>query len=387
VKVTYLTIGEASAGVSKKLNDKAESLREVGLNVHLVIVGADENITSNTITRLKVDQSLSQKIGKFFILWRFSVMLEQLTFYKAAFKWVRSHPADVILFRYPVSDFFLWWFMVRCRERVIFEYNTIEIRELNLRRSKSFYYQYFYWSERIFGKMVRSRSSGVIGVTPEITNYQSKLAGEKIPTTSISNGINVERVTQHRDLKFDGSELAIVLLSGSQAQWHGVDILLRSLSKVSDDCRINCFLAGQITQEQQEYARKLPNVTVLPSQFGANLDRLMDQCHIGIGTLGFESSFLTQACPLKVREYWARGIPFVIAYEDADLIGNIEMQPFFLRLEVKDGFVDLNKVIGFAKKLYASSNVASQLRELATRQIDYKVKARQYVSFINSLTK
>jgi hypothetical protein len=385
VKVTYLTIGEASAGVSKKLKDKTESLREAGLDVHLVLVGADKNVTSDTITQLEVNQSLSQKIGRLFFLWRFSVMFEQRALYKAALKWIRSHPADVILFRYPVSDFFLWWFMLRCRQRIVFEYNTIEITELNLRRATSFYYRYFYWSERIFGKWVRSRSSGIIGVTPEIANYQSNMMGGKIPTTSISNGINVERVTPHRDLKFDGSDLTIVLLAGSQAQWHGVDILLRSLSKVTGDCQIKCFLAGQITEQQREHALNLPNVTVLPGQYGADLDRLMDQCHIGIGTLGFESSFLTQACPLKVREYWARGIPFVIAYEDADLIDNFEMQPFFLRLEVKDGVIGLNEVIDFAKKLYTSENVSFRLRELAARQIDYRVKAMQYVSFINSL--
>ena len=77
----------------------------------------------------------------------------------------------------------------------------------------------------------------------------------------------------------------------------------------------------------------------------------------------------------------------MISYEDADLINNTEMQPFFLRLEVKNGIIDMNEVIGFAKKLYASGNVALQLRELAIRQIDYRVKAMQYVSFINSLPK
>lgn len=387
MKVTYLTIGEASAGVSKKLKDKTDSLREAGLNVHLVIVGADKNLTSHAVTQLHVNQTLSQKTGRLFFLWRLSIVFEQWALYKSALSWVRAHPSDVILFRYPVSDVFLWWFTIKCKQRIVFEYNTIELVELNLRRHGSFYYQYFYWCERIFGKVVRSSSSGIIGVTQEIVDYQSKLVDGKIPSVSISNGINVERVKQHDDLKFDGSELAIVLLAGSQAQWHGVDILLRSLSEATGDCQIKCFLAGQITQEQQEHALKLPNVTVLPWQFGHDLDRLADQCHIGIGTLGFESSFLTQACPLKVREYWARGIPFVISYEDTDLINNTEMQPFFLRLEVKNGIIDMNEVIGFAKKLYASGNVALQLRELAIRQIDYRVKAMQYVSFINSLPK
>ncbi len=385
MKVTYLTIGEASAGVSKKLRDKTASLRQAGLDVHLVMLGSDRNELDAYVSRVQVDQLLAHKVGKLFFLWRLAVFFEQWALYRSALHWVRTHPADLILFRYPVGDFFLWWFLHRCSQRVVFEYNTIELAELKLRKSASFYYQYFYWSERIFGKAVRIRSAGIIGVTPEITQYQSAMAGGRVPSISISNGINVERVKQRAGGDFDGTELRMVLLSGSQAQWHGVDILLKSLEEVKNECKITCYIAGQITKEQEEHARRIENVVVLPPQYGDDLDRLMDQCHLGIGTLGFETSFLTQACPLKVREYWARGIPFVIAYEDADLIHATEMQPFFLRVQIKNGTMPLNDVIEFAKKLYGSGNVTSKLRELAIQQIDYKVKAKQYVSFLHSL--
>jgi hypothetical protein len=385
VKVTYLTIGEASAGVSKKLRDKTASLRQAGLDAHLVILGTEKNELDAHVSRVQVNQSLAHKVGKLFFLWRLSVFFEQWALYRAALNWVQAHPADLILFRYPVGDFFLWRFLHCCPQRVVFEYNTIELAELKLRKSASFYYQYFYWSERIFGKAVRVRSAGIIGVTPEITEYQSKLAGGAIPSIAISNGINVERVKQRAGADFDGTELRIVLLSGSQAQWHGVDILLKSLEEVKNECKIICYIAGQITKEQEERARRIQNVIVLPPQYGEDLDKLMDQCHLGIGTLGFETSFLTQACPLKVREYWARGIPFVIAYEDADLIQNTEMQPYFLRVQIENGTIRLNEVIDFAKKVYAAGNVSIRLRSLAKEQIDYTVKAQQYVSFLHSL--
>lgn len=383
-RISYFTIGEASGGVSKKLKDKADCLREAGLDVHLVILGAEQNEQKKYISRVYVNQSIAHKLGNLFFLWRFSVVFEQWALYRAALRWSRSHPADLILFRYPVGDFFLWWFVYRCQQRVVFEYNTIELAELKLRKS-SFYYRYFYWSERIFGKAVRVRSAGIIGVTPEITEYQSKLTGGAIPSIAISNGINVERVKQRAGADFDGTELRIVLLSGSQAKWHGVDILLKSLEEIKNECKIICYIAGQITKEQEDRARRIQNVVVLPPQYGEDLDQLMDQCHLGIGTLGFETSFLTQACPLKVREYWARGIPFVIAYEDADLIQNTEMQPYFLRVQIENGTIRLNEVIDFAKKVYAAGNVPIKLRSLAKEQIDYTVKSQQYVSFLYSL--
>jgi len=54
-------------------------------------------------------------------------------------------------------------------------------------------------------------------------------------------------------------------------------------------------------------------------------------------------------------------------------------------VQIKNGTMPLNDVIEFAKKLYGSGNVTSKLRELAIQQIDYKVKAKQYVSFLHSL--
>lgn len=387
MRVIYLTIAETSVGVRKKLTDKTNSLRKAGLDVHFCVIGAEEEIALEYVSQIKVDKALSKKIGKWFFFWRLSVVVEQWALYRAALKFVNTNSANVILFRYPVSDLFLWWFMLRCKQQVIFEYNSIEIFELNLKRREFFYFQYFYWSERIFGRPVRKLSAGIIGVTPEITNYQVKLLDKRIPSTTISNGIDVARVKGRNGTTFNNTQLNLLLLAGSQAQWHGIDILLRSLSSILPDCKVTCFVAGSVSSEQLELSRNIENCTLLPSQMGEDLDRLVDQCHIGIGSLGFESDFLTQASPLKVREYWARGLPFVIGYEDADLIQNKAMMPFYLRSQVKDGHIDLSQIVEFAKRVYSIPNVTAQLRALAFQYIDYEVKAKQYIEFLNSMEK
>ncbi|MFN8888647.1 MAG: hypothetical protein ACK5WF_14395, partial [Cyclobacteriaceae bacterium] len=84
MKVTYLTIGEASAGVSKKLRDKTASLRQAGLDVHLVMLGSDRNELDAYVSRVQVDQLLAHKVGKLFFLWRLAVFFEQWALYRSA---------------------------------------------------------------------------------------------------------------------------------------------------------------------------------------------------------------------------------------------------------------------------------------------------------------
>jgi hypothetical protein len=385
MKVLYLTIAETSPGVQKKLTDKTNSLRLAGLDVHFCSIGSLENRDEAHTTHIHVDQSVARRIGKWFFIWRLAVFFEQRNLYRAAYRFVKSHPADIILFRYPVSDFFLWRFMKRCKLPVVFEYNSIELYELNMRRKEFFYFQYFYWSERLFGRWVRKRSAGIIGVTPEITSYQSALANNRVPFITISNGINVARVKQKENTALGNGHINLLLLAGSQAKWHGVDILLRSLGTLPSEHKVSCYIAGNVSDKQREVIANLGNCHLLPGVFGEDLDNLVNQCHVGIGSLGFETSFLTQAAPLKVREYWARGLPFVIAYEDADLIQNEEMIPYFLNCTVQEGCIDLQQIDHFANQVYAIPNVAEKLRATAFKYIDYEVKAKQYVTFLNSV--
>jgi hypothetical protein len=198
--------------------------------------------------------------------------------------------------------------------------------------------------------------------------------------------MEVARVPMRKGNPFTGKELNLLLLAGSAAPWHGVEVLLESMKHYRGDVKIRAYVAGNVAPETMVKAQGLNNVTLLPTQTGEALDQLVNYCHLGIGSIGFGNTFLKQASTLKVREYWSRGMPFILGYEDADLIDNPEMEPFYLRIE-DTHTLDITEVISFASRVYAIPDCEQKIRELAFRHIDYKVKASAYVKFFNSLNR
>lgn len=386
MKIIYLVIGELSAGVLRKVEDKIRFMRMDGLDVDLAYT-APQRLSRNreNLTWIHADYALSNWLAKKPIIWRLSVIVEQWITYTAIQKFLRLHKFDYILFRYPIADFFLVRLMRRIKGKIVFEHNTLEREELEMRKSGSFWYSYFYLSERLFGKSARRLAKGIVGVTEEITKRQIAIANRDIAHTTISNGIDVNRVKNRSQFPFDGSTLNLLFLAGSPAPWHGISKLLNGLNKYNGNCSIHCFIAGNIEANMAKEIKENQSITLLPTQTEGDLDKLVDRCHIGIGSLGIVK-FLKEACPLKVREYWARGLPFVIGYDDSDLLANADMHSNYLQVDLSvSDFLDLHKVVSFAHAVYSESNVSVRMRKAALQRIHYQSKADQYVRFFKSL--
>lgn len=69
------------------------------------------------------------------------------------------------------------------------------------------------------------------------------------------------------------------------------------------------------------------NMTVHAPMSRADYEPLLARADLAIGTLALHRKNMREACPLKVREYLAHGLPTVIAYEDTDFVGE---SPWFL---------------------------------------------------------
>jgi hypothetical protein len=293
--------------------------------------------------------------------------------------------------RYPIADYFLFRFMTRfaSRYKIFFEHNTLEEEELKLRSEKSDWYRYFYWSERFFGKPTRKKASGLICVTSEIEKRQSRITGGAVPTVTISNGIDVSRTTikSPRQGEFPDT-LNILFLAGSEAPWHGVDILLNSLHGYNGTVKVHCYIAGSIDERSRERVSSMSQVTLFAHLEGDALDAMVEKSHIGIGSLALFRNNMTEACTLKVREYWARGLPIVLGYDDTDLMNNAAMKPFVLKVNISPDplpVFDFNSVVSFADGVLKIANLNTTIRSQALATVHYPVKAGAYLSFFKSV--
>lgn len=395
MKILYLVLGAPAEGIRKKIRDKTAFLRKAEGDISVVIVQSDKDPVDDKDGnfRIPVDLSSVSYLSNLWFFWRLSVFLEQRKIYRALYHYLEGKDYDVILMRYPVADYFLFLFMKRVghKYKIVFEHNTLEGEELKLRSSDSFWYKYFLWGEKWFGKKVRLQTSGMIGVTHEISKRQASIVKERIPTISISNGIDVSRVKVRDQSNIPDNQLNLLFLAGSRAPWHGVDILLNSLKIYRGPVPVHCYIAGEIDESAQVEARKIPNVTLLRNQSNVDLDALIDKCHIGVGSLALFRNNMIEACTLKVREYWARGLPFVVGYDDTDLIGNSRMLPFYRKISVeqsgKSPAFDLASVVSFASEVFAINGFSEAMRSLAQEYISYPAKAKAYLNFFKSLSR
>ena len=386
----YINIGSVTAGVRKKLEKKCEYLNKAGFAIRLVMVVPSNYPTSDAYETVVADFSWAAKLSSYPVIWRLTPVLEQWAIYKALSQFTSKKRILNIVMRYPIADYFLlrWIKQLQNSCKIVFEHNTMELEELKTRSEHSFYYRYSHVREKLLGSRVRRKASGIIGVTGQIAREQLRRAGKALPHKVVSNRVCVSSLPVWCGQPFDGIELSIILLAGSEAPWHGVDILLNSLEDYKGDCHISINLVGQISTSSQKRIESMPSVTYTPTVYGTQLDDLINSCHIGVGTLGIETSFLEEACTLKVREYWARGLPFILGYNDTDLMNNLEMSPFYLKVVIENTIrlsFSLQRVVDFAKKVYAIPNYTEQMRENAMHTIHYAIKAQETAAFLKSL--
>jgi len=96
---------------------------------------------------------------------------------------------------------------------------------------------------------------------------------------------------------------------------------------------------------------------------GEDLDKVVDECDIAFGSLANHRKGLYADSALKNREYCARGIPFVIAYEDWYFP---ETFPFVYRIPKDDTPVDVSQVIKWYENLIKEHpNYSMEMRKYA----------------------
>lgn len=90
-------------------------------------------------------------------------------------------------------------------------------------------------------------------------------------------------------------------------QWHGLDILSGLADILKDEIEIHVVGVDGADRDNIFYYGYLDENEYL---------KIMSRCHICVGTLALYRKELSEACPLKVREYLKYGFPVILGYRD-----------------------------------------------------------------------
>ena len=376
--------------ISKALNSfdcLSFSLLEPGfkLNHEVIEDHGLKKVKLSIYSSFKIQYLLQKSILKYFSIGFIKSWMFKKMFFKSLLKYQLINNIDVIIIRYPFASLPLYNFLKISNSKVFLEFNTFELEEFKS-QNRFFKISLKYYSEIFLRKRILKVSDGIFGVTNEIIEYQNRFFDiSKKPTFLISNGIGLRH--DFSSLKKTNSIVNFVILIGEEQPWHGIDRLISSLKKYPLSTKSNFYFVGDISTYSYNLINKssIKNVSFIFLGL-INLNEqieLLKNVHIGIGSLCLFRNSMSEACPLKVRDYALHGLPVIIGYNDTDLTFNKTLKQFTFQVDNNESAINFNKVIFWYRKF--THNDLIDFSKYSQNILSYKKKLKPFFDYIKKL--
>ena len=194
------------------------------------------------------------------------------------------------------------------------------------------------------------------------------------PAMNIVNGIFVDSVPLHQPNH--GVETLHLLALASMAGWHGYDRILRSLAAYTGSRPVHLHLVGAdgdgslaAWKALAEELKLMDRVTFHGPLYGDALNQVVARADVGIGSLGMFRFGFASGMTLKLREFMARGLPFVYAVEDPAIP---EDSGFCLRVENAETPICMADVVAFGERATAEPELPGRMRAYARENMSWE---------------
>lgn len=181
---------------------------------------------------------------------------------------------------------------------------------------------------RLSRHRVLQAMAGFCPVTHELAERFSEF---QRPQKVIGNAISL-KLFDLLPIAENSSRLRLAFIGSPRTPWHGLDRLGELASLVPNICIdiIGCELSDYTAVSS---AAPCANLTFHGHLSRARYESILSQATAAIGTLGLYRKGMHEACPLKVREYLALGLPVIGGCADTDIPDNAG---YYLRLPNDD---------------------------------------------------
>jgi glycosyltransferase involved in cell wall biosynthesis len=204
-------------------------------------------------------------------------------------------------------------------------------------------------------------------------NNRMSFLGNGIDTKSIKP---VQMLNSWPDYKF-----SLIAVASFQF-WHGYDRLLHGLKNYllnksfPKNNVVEIIFVGEgeevfnlhsLSEELglREYVKFTGNLS------GADLDKVFNNVHICVGTLGSYRKNMNKSSTLKLREYTARGLPSILSDEDFDFPESLE---FIYRVLNDPTPIDFVQLLDWYNKFRLSGISSEEIRKYAENNLDFEKK-------------
>ena len=212
-----------------------------------------------------------------------------------------------------------------------------------------------------------------------------------IPTIITENGVDIDSV-KPRCLKREGDGAIHVISVSTMLYWQGIDRFLLGMAdyyKNERNPKIVLHLVGD-GQSRKEYETIVERNNLFQfvifhgTKIGQDLDDIYDICDVGLAEIGRFRVQKNQkrSTSIKVREYWAKGLPIICSSRINEPDNSIEKYVFHVPED--DSPVNISAFVKFYHDCNANgmSFTSNEIRSFAVRYCSYDKTMSPIINYI-----
>ncbi|MEM7387459.1 MAG: glycosyltransferase family 4 protein, partial [Verrucomicrobiota bacterium] len=309
MKIAYVLIWRITVnnGVVWKVKQQVDCWRRLGHEVTVFCASDEEDVSDSVLEVHHIKRPDSRNVVmRFFQNW---------LAYRELGKAVDDYSPDLVYTRLAFYHPCLKALMRRhCS---CFEVNSFSSAELRMKRKNSLYFRFLDLYNHLTKDRFLKGGNGIVTVTDELADLEC--AGIKAELLTLPNSVDLKAFRQLPALSPADPDRPprLVFIGGPMPVenfYHGVDKIF-DLARATAG-RLEFDLIGQDTYP---FGQVPSNVTVHGYLDRDRYEDVFARADVGVGTLALHRKDMEEACPLKVREYLAYGLPVILGYEDTAL--------------------------------------------------------------------
>jgi glycosyltransferase involved in cell wall biosynthesis len=373
---TKLNFGnEGHSGISKKIFAQAKALRNLGFPTDLFYFSDNDVVLDDGSTK-KVF-SFENKYKRVFF--QYNNFIQKIDFQDYTHVYIRH------FFLHPLAIFLLWKMKkINPNLKIIMEIASFPYHEQA--RKNDWKDRFTYGLDKLHCGFLKKYVDVILTFSPF-----EKIFG--IPTLRTSNGVDIDGIFPKKITPFS-TDFHILGLANVQ-QWHGFDRIIegmRAFYRQNPDGKVYFHIVGK--GEVLPYLQSLVNEDFLKdkiifhgAKYADELQYFFEKSHVAVSSLGMHRIGVAngETSNLKVREYCARGIPFINGYLDRDLPSDF---PYVFQVEADEQKIDIQAVMDFYQNILDKKlDYPTELHRFAKENLTWEAKLMVVKNFLQNPSK
>jgi len=365
---------DSSPGYAEKIYGQVDAFRKAGIEMDIISLGNEATVTLIKHPNRNSDNAVVLRHYRKFY-WNNRVKV-----FSAALRFIATEKPEVVYIRHPISDPIYIIFLHKLRQLasstvVLSEIPTYpyeRIRRDNANARGRVLRRGGLEVDHFCQKFLKHYIDRIVSI-----DYSDDIFG--IKTISIQNGIDVDAFTLCGNSESLTSPLRLIGVA-NLIDYHGYDRIITAIQRQLNLNDMKHDIEFHLVSPPTPILSRLKNevekanlndfVVFHGQKTGKDLDDIFDKCHIGVGALAWHRFNITQASNLKLREYMARGIPYIYSGKDQGIPSNY---PYALQVPSSETPINLKGVWEFAKQAYSSQDHSTLMRDFAKSKWSWSV--------------